>query len=202
MRLFAFAQKAGLVSKNPFALIEKQKIPDLVTNKILHLDQINAIIRREPNPRNKLILRLLFYSGIRVNEFLNMTKQSIVVRGDGKSQITVVGKARKTRTVIIPTSLAREILDFPPIWVNEKTGLTFHPQAIWWICKVAGKRIGIESFHPHALRHNSASHALAGGANIEIVQKTLGHTNLATTSRYLSGRPESSNADFLPELTG
>ena len=67
------------------------------------------------------------------------------------------------------------------------------------IVRAAAKRAGIDTnVSPHWLRHAHASHALDRGCPIHLVQATLGHASVATTSRYLHARPTDSFARYLP----
>jgi integrase/recombinase XerD len=67
------------------------------------------------------------------------------------------------------------------------------------IVRRAARRAGVTgAVSPHWLRHAHASHALDHGAPIHLVQATLGHSSVATTSRYLHARPGDSSARFLP----
>ena len=66
------------------------------------------------------------------------------------------------------------------------------------IVKAAAKKAGLSAaVSPHWLRHCHGSHALDHGAPLSLVQATLGHANVATTSRYLHARPSESSSSFL-----
>jgi len=72
-------------------------------------------------------------------------------------------------------------------------------EQIYRIVQAATRRAGISKpVSPHWLRHAHASHALEHGAPISLVQTTLGHANVATTSRYLHARPNKSSSEYLP----
>lgn len=69
------------------------------------------------------------------------------------------------------------------------------------IVETAAKRSGInKKVSPHWLRHAHATHALENGADIGLVKDTLGHDNVATTSRYLHVRPNDSSSMYVPSL--
>ena len=70
---------------------------------------------------------------------------------------------------------------------------------VFSIVQAAAKRAGIKGkVFPHWLRHAYASHSLDRGAPIHLVQQTIGHASVATTSRYLHARPNDSSALYLP----
>jgi integrase/recombinase XerD len=72
------------------------------------------------------------------------------------------------------------------------------PSMVMRIVRAAAARVGIEqNVSPHWLRHCHASHSLDRGAPITLVQSTLGHSNVATTSKYLHARPNDSSARYL-----
>ncbi len=70
---------------------------------------------------------------------------------------------------------------------------------VYRIVAAAALRAGIQGkVSPHWLRHSHASHSLEHGASIHLVQATLGHSDITTTSRYLHARPDDSSAMYLP----
>jgi integrase/recombinase XerD len=119
--------------------------------------------------------------------------------------VTVFGKGGKTRAVLLPASLWKELQEIvpadaepdAPVFVSRKGGPISAPQS-WRIVRAAAKRIGITAdVSPHWLRHAHASHALDRGAPIHLVQATLGHASVATTDRYLHARPQDSSSRYL-----
>jgi site-specific recombinase XerD len=77
-------------------------------------------------------------------------------------------------------------------------GLGLDCSRILQIVREAARRAGIDApVSPHWLRHAHASHALDHGAPLHLVQATLGHASVATTSRYLHARPDQSSAAYL-----
>jgi integrase/recombinase XerD len=117
---------------------------------------------------------------------------------------TVLGKGGKTRTVLLPGSVWKELQALcwgkrpgEPVFRSQKGGPLSTSQALR-IVKKAARRAGFsERVSPHWLRHAHASHALDRGAPIHLVQATLGHSSVATTGRYLHARPTDSSARYL-----
>src|SRR5262245_52693756 len=82
----------------------------------------------------------------------------------------------------------------------SRTGRPLDRGRVYCIVREAARRAGIpeaDRISPHWLRHAHASHALDHGAPIQLVQATLGHSSVATTSAYLHARPGDSSARFL-----
>ena len=74
-------------------------------------DEVHNIINVENIPRNKLILKTLFITGIRVSELCSLIWQDLQERSDG-GQMTVYGKGSKTRTLLIPEPLWTELKEY------------------------------------------------------------------------------------------
>ncbi|MBT5584461.1 MAG: tyrosine-type recombinase/integrase, partial [Phycisphaerae bacterium] len=64
------------------------------------------------------------------------------------------------------------------------TGRPIERVAVWQIIRRLAARAGLENVHPHMLRHSFATHMLAGGADLRVVQELLGHADIATTQIY------------------
>jgi len=110
--------------------------------------------------------------------------------------------------VLLPVSLWAELMEFrgnasdgSPVFKSRKGGGHLDRSQINRIVEAAAKRALVnKKVSPHWLRHAHATHALESGADIGLVQKTLGHDNVATTSRYLQARPDDSSAMYVPTL--
>jgi integrase/recombinase XerD len=202
--LFTFAHKIGILKLNPGAALQQVKPKDTLNERILSELEVQTIIALETDPRNRLILRLLYSGGLRVSELSTLTWKDLKERGDS-GQITVYGKGRKTRTVLLKQDVWNELMklrgdrsSYDPVFQSRKGGHINRHQ-LWRIVAAAAKRAGIEGkVSPHWLRHAHASHSLDRGAPIHLVQQTLGHESVATTSRYLHARPNDSSSLYLP----
>jgi integrase/recombinase XerD len=159
----------------------------------------------EPGKRNQVLLRLLYIAGLRVSEIVDLKWRDLQPRTDG-GQVTVFGKGSKTRVVLLPNAIWRELLRFrqhaahdAPIFASRSGGGHLDPSMVERIVTKAAARAGVEGkVSPHWLRHSHATHALERGAPIHLVQATLGHASVATTGRYLHARPTDSSARYLP----
>jgi integrase/recombinase XerD len=202
--LFTFAHKIGVLKVNPGAALKQVKPKDTLNERILSELEVQTMIALETDPRNRLILRLLYSGGLRVSELSTLTWKDLKERGES-GQVTVYGKGRKTRTVLVKQDVWLELVKLrgarssdDPVFQSRKGGHINRHQ-LWRIVSAAAKRAGIEgNVSPHWLRHAHASHSLDRGAPIHLVQQTLGHESVATTSRYLHARPNDSSSLYLP----
>lgn len=202
--LFNFAYKIGVLKVNPSAVLKQVKPKDCLNERILSELEVATMIAQETNPRNRLILRLLYSGGLRVSELSSLKWKDLKERGES-GQITVFGKGKKTRTVLLKQDVWLELVklkgdrnNIDPVFQSRKGGHINRHQ-LWRIVSTAASRAGLDgNVSPHWLRHAHASHSLDRGAPIHLVQQTLGHESVATTSRYLHARPNDSSSLYLP----
>jgi integrase/recombinase XerD len=202
--LFAFGHRLGYLQ---FDVARPLRLPALrndLTERILEEGDVLRMIALEAMPRNKAILLTLYAGGFRVAELCSL-KWSDLQSRDRAGQITVFGKGGKTRTVLMPESvwsallsLRKDARDGDPVFRSRKGG-HLDESMVWRIVSKAAKRAGIgKAVSCHWMRHAHASHALDRGAPIHLVQSTLGHSSVQSTSRYLHARPTDSSACYLP----
>jgi integrase/recombinase XerD len=193
--LFSFASKIGYIHFNVAAVVRAEKLKEVIAERIVSEAKIHEIMALEIDKRNKLILKTLYYSGIRVSELTILEWKDL---RDGV--LTVFGKGGKTRFVRLPDVLADELeglrLEDGFIFQN-RYGNSLSTVSIWKLVKVAGKRVGAANFSPHFFRHAHASHSLDRGAPANLVKDTLGHASLVTTSKYSHSKPNSSSGSYL-----
>lgn len=202
--LFSFGHKLGFFVFDVARPLRIQSTRDELPERILSEDQIRKMITHEKNPRNKAILTLLYSSGIRVSELTGLKWKNVQERSSEAGQMVVHGKGGKTRTILLPegvwiqlNSLRLEDDDNLPVFVSKRGG-HLHASQVWRIVKAAAKKVGInQNVFPHILRHCHASHALDANAPISLVQKTLGHTSISTTGKYLHARPNESSSQYI-----
>jgi integrase/recombinase XerD len=201
--LLSFGQRTGYLPVNVGAVLPIQTPKDTLGERILDEKSVHALLVLEPNPRNRLLLRLMYRAGLRLSEVTGLKWRDFQARDEG-GQLTIFGKGSKTRMVLLPTDIWRDLvatrnsanLD-APVFASRKGGGHLDPTAIERIVWKAAERAGLEGkVSPHWLRHAHATHALERGAPIHLVQSTLGHASVATTGRYLHARPTDSSARF------
>jgi len=146
--------------------------------------------------RNRTVLELLYSSGLRVSEAAGLTlnaidfeKELVRVRGKGgKERIVPVGapalKLLRRYLATARPELAAAVPRSPYVFLSNR-GRQLDRERIWQVVKLAAERAGIaKNIHPHSLRHSFASHLLAHGADLRVIQEMLGHANIATTEIY------------------
>jgi integrase/recombinase XerD len=206
-RLFAFAAGLGYLPIDVARPLQLPGAKDTLTERILEEEDVQRLIAGESSPRNKLMLQLLYLAGVRVDELIGLCWRDLQVRRGGGGQITVFGKGRKTRAIrldgaIWPALMAARgsAADDAPVFPG-RGGARMNPSTVLRVVKAAAARVGItKPVSPHWMRHCHASHALDRGAPLSLVQQTLGHSSIATTSRYLHARPNESSSKFLPPI--
>ncbi len=206
--LLSFGHKIGVLENNVGLSMRSPKARDCLNERILSPDEVAKLLREEVNQRNRLILLLLYSAGLRVSELCQLTWKDLKPRGES-GQVTVLGKGQKTRTVLLPSSVWDELCSLQgdagtnePVFCSREgddNGQHLDRTQVYRIVASSAKRAGIQGkVSPHWLRHAHASHSLDRGAPIHLVQQTLGHSSVATTSRYLHARPNDSSALYLP----
>ncbi len=145
--------------------------------------------------RDRAILELLYATGARVSEVVNLNIDDLV----DPTLIRLFGKGSKERIVPVG-SFAQKALDAylirvrptlatlgkgtPAVFLNQRGG-RLSRQSMWQIIAAAGEQAKLSSeISPHTLRHSFATHLLEGGADVRVVQELLGHSSVATTQIY------------------
>lgn len=145
------------------------------------------------NFRNSVMIELLYSSGLRVSELINIRTQDINLEG---GFLRVIGKGSKERVVPVSRRTLERIREYIRNYRNQlpgsgssdflfttSRGKAMTRQRFWQALKVYGKQIGLD-LSPHTLRHSFATHLLEGGADLRSVQKMLGHSDISTTQVY------------------
>ncbi len=175
----------------PKSLNEKE-ILDLITamdknGDENHLSEASEFLRL----RNKVILALLYSSGLRVSELVMLHSDSIDL---SDRTIRIRGKGEKDRIVLFDEQ-TKELLenylkfrgDHSDYLFVNRSGNHLTPRYIQMMIKDYAKAAGIKKrVTPHILRHSFATHLLKNGVDIRAIQQLLGHSNLSTTQIYTS----------------
>ena len=203
--LLSFGHDTGYLPFNVGAALKLRPNRDPLAQRILNETDVVRLVEHAPVGRNRVILRLLYCSGVRVSELAALRWRDTEPRAEA-GQITVFGKGGKTRNILLGSKAWQELsamragaLPPDPVFRSQKGG-HLDPSQIRRIVYAAAQRAGLDrNVSPHWMRHAHASHALDHGAPIHLVQTTLGHASVATTGRYLHARPADSSALYLPE---
>ena len=147
--------------------------------------------------RDKAMLELLYATGMRVSELVNLNLSDIIL-SDGTAYVRCIGKGAKERTVPIHDAAAESLLMYlresrrkmvrghheRALFVNRR-GERLTRQGFWLILKGYAQSAHLpDNVTPHTLRHSFATHMLRGGAPLRHVQELLGHANISTTQVY------------------
>ena len=194
---FKYLKVENVISNNPMTLISnpklEKKLPKYLTinevEKILNVPDMNDKI----GIRDAFILELLYVSGIRVSELVNIKLNDIE---ESQRRIKILGKGNKERYVLYGSrcsellkkyiSVRSNFLKYPNDYlILSKTGRKINTREIRNIINRIKTKAGISiSISPHTFRHTFATHMLNEGADIRAVQELLGHENLSTTTIY------------------
>jgi integrase/recombinase XerD len=200
-----FLIEEGVVTDDATRELHAPKLPGRLP-KALTVAQVqnllDAIVGDDPIAlRDRALLELLYATGARVSELMDMSLDDLVDdQGRTSEVVRVTGKGRKQRIVPVG-SYARAALDSyltrarPALIKNAKKstpvvflgarGGPLSRQNAWLIIQEAAKRAHLEGLvSPHTLRHSFATHVLSGGADIRVVQELLGHASVSTTQIY------------------
>jgi len=200
--LFRFAQRIGYCG-NPASALDLPRTDNPLSERIMTEEDVGALIAHEPDERNRVLLTVLYMAGLRVSEACGLRWRNLHPRCDA-GQILVHGKGGRTRAIILPPAVWGQLTALrglaaadAPVFAS-RSGKPLERSRVLRIVKDASQRAGIAAdVTTHWLRHAHASHALDHGAPIHLVQTTLGHRSVATTSRYLHARPGESSAGYL-----
>ena len=150
--------------------------------------------------------QVAYFGGLRVSELVSLTWSQVIRRDSGEAQLSIVGKGDKSREVLIPAAIATPLLASrgvapasAPVFASvRRPGQPLTERAVNYIVKDVAERAGVNpAASVHWLRHAHASHAIDNGAPITLVQETLGHDDLKTTSVYAHARPGESSGRYL-----
>ena len=198
-RFFRYIMREGLRDNDPTADIEMPRIgrslPQTLSEEEVD-SLLNAPNTDEPlGHRDRAMLELLYATGLRVSELINL-KQSQINFNQGV--LRIIGKGDRERLIPLGEESQRWLKNFidgprMEILLERQTDYLFPTrrgdrmtrQAFWHIIKRYAAKSGIrKKMSPHSLRHAFATHLLNRGADLRVVQLLLGHSDLSTTQIY------------------
>ena len=211
--LLTFGQRTGYLQFNVGAAMRPLPQADRLAERILsERDTLNLLhAAGAPTPqgqRNQALLQFLYYTGARVAEACGLQWRDLQDLAGERPVAAIHGKGGRTRHVALPLDCARAVAALQPAApepegpvFRTRTGRALLRRACCQIVRAAALRAGLtERVSPHWLRHAHASHALDRGAAVHVVQHTLGHASLATTTRYVHVQPGESSGHSLAKL--
>ena len=194
---FKFLIKREVIEINPTTNITSlktdQKIPNFLKEKDVNFLFDNLILEKNFNgERDMMILELLYGTGIRISELINLKTRNINLQ---KKEMKIMGKRKKER--IIP--LHQQIISQIKKYLGKKNeiksthefllctnkGKKLYPMLIYRIVKKhLSSLINSKKYNPHLLRHTFATHILNKGGDLNSIKDLLGHESLAATQIY------------------
>jgi len=190
---FRFLIEEGMVKSDPTEELDTPKTWKKLP-QVLDLAEVEALLNSPDTStykgkRDKAMLELLYATGIRVSELVNLKINDLNLQ---QGFIRFKGKGAKERIVplgLVAIKCLKDYLSFRQegssylFLSNRKTPMT--RQRFWQIIKENAKKAGIKKpISPHTLRHSFATHLLERGADLRSVQELLGHANISTTQIY------------------
>lgn len=197
-----YLSKRDIPSLSP----EKIELPKISRKQVtfLHYDEVARLLETIPidsedGLRDRAIIELLFSSGLRVSELVNLNRDHVNTK---RREFMVRGKGQKDRPVFIGEAAASRVEDYlaarldnlPPLFLSYSRNNTastsgdyrrLSARSIQRIINKYAKLAGItKHVSPHTMRHSFATDLLMNGADLRSVQVMLGHSNISTTQVY------------------
>jgi integrase/recombinase XerC len=199
---FRFLELRGFCSINPASEIATPKQEKYIPT-YLPIDEMFALLekpdRGKPSGlRDLSILELLYSSGLRVSELVNVNIEHL----DRKARLVrVLGKGGKERVLPVGRKAIAALSEYleqtaqqrkrsghgtdqGPLFINNRGG-RLSSRSVHRLVKRYSRECGITTeISPHSIRHTFATHLLDGGADLRSIQEMLGHVSLSTTQKY------------------
>ena len=197
-RLYGWLIDSGQLAANPTERLKTPKqsrtLPDIITE-----NQIDTLLAAPDTDtphglRDKALLELMYATGLRVSEAVNLKLNEINLN---RGILNTIGKGDKQRIVPLGAEavywIERYLADARPLLLKnarcdellvsqKKQGIS--RQLAWMIVKQYAEAAGIAHLSPHGLRHAFATHLVNHGADLRVVQMLLGHADISTTQIY------------------
>ena len=197
-QFYRFLQREERLPSNPVELLDSPRLP-LKLPQVLNEQEVEALLAAvdastPQGQRDAALLEVLYATGLRVSELVGLTLKQVDLR---RGVVRPMGKGHKERLVpMVPQAVEKlkiyltegrpQLLkgkDAPYIFVNRRGG-GLSRMGFWKILQYYARLAGLGRLSPHTIRHSFATHLLARGANLRVLQLLLGHADLATTQIY------------------
>lgn len=196
---FRYLMRMGYIQLNPMNKVYNPKvgrrIPYFVDENHMNLLMEEALFPEDfHGKRDRLIIEMLYQTGIRLSELINLMDSDI---DHSRYQIRILGKRNRERIIPILTPLYQLIEDYKKsrdrkfsrlsnnyLIVTDKGRKVYEKFVYRKVKKYLGYVTTIEKKSPHVLRHTFATHMLNKGADLNAIKELLGHANLSATQIY------------------
>jgi len=200
---FHYLLKKGIIREDPSEYLKAPKIQKK-TPEFLTVEEVDRLLRQPSSDtgkgiRDKAMLELLYATGMRVSELLNLQTEDInlsfgyvICHDSEKERVLPIGNVSRD-------ALVRYMDKARKLFVKDTketalftncSGKAMSRQGFWKVLKGYAEAAGIHrDITPHTLRHSFAVHMLQNGADIKSVQEMLGHSDISSTQVYLGLDP-------------
>jgi site-specific recombinase XerD len=190
-----YLQQMGWLSDNPWRMMGTPKFVTELPKVLPHVDVATVLETAVSTPldhRNRLIVSLLYGTGLRVSELVAMNWADISL---SEREIRIIGKGGKSRIVLYDGRTALWLQSYretffrrgawPSAVIVSESGARLGVRSVQRIVKQLFRDLGLsETVTPHVLRHSFATEMHRGGADLRTLQLLLGHSSLDTTQIY------------------
>ena len=195
---YSFIMRTGTIKENPTASVEapkpEKKLPHILSGEEVERLLAAPLLDDYKGVRDKAMLELLYATGIRVSELINLNLNDVNIpmsfircRGARKERIIPIGH---TAVEAVSSYIDNARLHLvrsageTALFVNI-AGVRLSRQGFWKIIKHYGKEAKIHSdITPHTLRHSFAAHLVRNGADLESIKEMMGHADISSTQVY------------------
>lgn len=187
---FGWLHTEEKIKKNPMLKIRSLKLDKKNARQALSVEELERLRDACKGYREKALVEFLVSTGCRLSEVAQLSVDAV---NFAERSVTVTGKGDKDRVVYFSIRARLMLQEYikgrkggEGLFVSSKTPyLPLKQRAIQRIIHGISERAGLEGrVHPHLLRHTFATHALNSGMDVTVIQRLLGHENLATTQIY------------------
>ena len=195
---YKYLANEKIVDTNPFKLVsgpkKEKKLPRFF--EYSELEELFNVpdLRKKTGQRDRLILELLYATGVRVGELVNIKVSDI---DDGEQVIKILGKGNKERYVRYGDYASKYLklylgdgyillnrTNSPYLFINDRGGVLTERGVRYILDKLIEKTSIDKKISPHMIRHSFATHLLNNGCSLLTVQKLLGHESIKATQVY------------------
>ncbi|MDD3065164.1 MAG: site-specific tyrosine recombinase XerD [Endomicrobiaceae bacterium] len=191
---YKFLISEDIIKTDPTVYLTVPKIPVNLPD-VLNKQEVDKLLNSvndsdDLSVRNRAMLELLYATGLRVSELINLKFPDININ---EKFIRIMGKGKKERLIPFGETAKQYIKRYLKIRKDKNTETVFLTRLgkgisrveFWRQLKNAAVKAGlVQKVKPHTLRHSFATHLLAAGADIRFVQEMLGHSSISTTQIY------------------
>ena len=196
---FEYCLKQGIISNDPAERLKppkvEKKFPQILTISETQRLMDGPDLQSDKGIRDRAMLELLYATGIRVSELIslkmedmNLAMEYVVCHEKSKDRIIPFGGEAKAALVNYFEKTRKQMVgeaESEYLFVNC-SGKPMSRQGFWKLIKYYAEKAGIEKeITPHTFRHSFAAHLLENGADVQSVQKMMGHADVSTTQMYV-----------------